>query len=50
MNFQKDDRPRLLPIAEFVYNNEKNLKTRYILSEPNNNYYAKASYKEIYNP
>ncbi len=46
VNFEQDDWARLLPMAEFAYNNAKNISTGHALFEYNYSYHSWASYKE----
>ncbi len=50
VNFEQDDRARLLPIVEFAYNNAKNASTGYMPFKLNCGYHSRASYKEDNNP
>ncbi len=49
VNWEQDDWARLLPMAEFAYNNIKNVNTSHILFELNYGYYLKVSFKEDVN-
>ncbi len=46
VNWEQDDWARLLPIAEFAYNNAKNASTGHISFELNCDYYPRVSFKE----
>ena len=46
VNFQQNDWTRLLPIAEFAYNNAKNASTGYTPFELNCGYHPRISYEE----
>ncbi len=50
VNFEQNDWARLLPMAEFAYNNAKNVNTSHTLFELNCGYYSRASYKKDVNP
>ncbi len=50
VNFEQDDYARLLPIAEFSYNNAKNTSTGYTSFELNCEFHPQASYKKNVNP
>ncbi len=50
VNFKQDDWVRLLPIAEFAYNNAKNASTGYTPFELKYGYHLQAFYKEDVNP
>ena len=50
VNFEKNNWARLLPIAEFVYNNAKNTSTGHTPFELNCSYHPRMSYKEEVNP
>ena len=50
VNFKQNDWARLLPIAEFAYNNAKNASTGYTLFELNCGYHLWVSYKEDIDP
>ena len=52
VNFEQNDWARLLPIAEFAYNNAKNASTGYTSFKLNCGYHLCVSYKEkeILNP
>ena len=50
VNFEQNNRARLLPIAEFAYNNAKNASTSYIPFELNCGYHPCVFYKENINP
>ena len=49
-NYKKDNQTRLLPMAEFAYNNTKNASIRYRLFELNCGYHPHVSYKEDIDP
>ncbi len=49
INFKQDDWAKLLPIAEFVYNNMKNASISHTPFEINCGYHPQASYKEDVN-
>ena len=46
INFEQNDWARLLPMAEFVYNNSKNASTGHTLFELNCGYLSRTSYEE----
>ncbi len=46
VNWEQDDLARLLPIAEFAYNNIKNASTGHIPFKLNYGYYPKVSFKK----
>ncbi len=50
VNFKQDDWARLLPMAEFAYNNAKNASTSHVHFELNYGYHPQASYKEDIDP
>ena len=50
VNFKQNDWARLLPIAEFAYNNAKNVSTGHTLFELNCGYHPRVSYKEDLDP
>ena len=50
INFEQNDWARLLPIAEFVYNNAKNLSTSYTPFELNCGYHFCVFLEENTNP
>ena len=50
VNFEQNDRVRLLPMAEFAYNNAKNASTGYTLFKFNCGYHPWVSYKEDLDP
>ncbi len=50
VNSEQDDWVRLLPIAEFAYNNAKNASTGHILFKLNCGNYPKVSFKEDVDP
>ncbi len=50
VNFEQDDWARLLPIAEFTYNNAKNASTGHMSFELNCGYHPQASYKQDIDP
>ena len=49
INFEQNDWPRLLLIAEFAYNNTKNTSIGHILFELNCGYHLRMSYKKKVN-
>ncbi len=49
VNFEQNDWARLLPMAEFAYNNAKNASTGHTPFELNCGFYPRASYKEDVN-
>ena len=49
VNFKQNDWARLFPIAEFTYNNAKNISTGYTLFELNCGYHPCISYKKDIN-
>ncbi len=49
VNFEQNDWARLLPIAEFTYNNTKNASTGYTFFELNCGFHLQASYKKDVN-
>ena len=49
INFEQNDWAKLLPIAEFAYNNAKNASTGYTPFELNCGYHPRMSYKEDVN-
>ena len=49
VNFKQNDWVRLLPMAEFAYNNTKNTSTSHILFNLNCDYHSQMSYKEDVN-
>ncbi len=49
INFEQDDWVRLLPMAEFAYNNAKNASTSYTPFKLNCGYYPRVSYKKDIN-
>ncbi len=49
VNYKKDDWARLLPMAEFTYNNAKNASTGHTPFELNCNYHLRIFYKENIN-
>ena len=50
VTFEQNDWARLLPMAEFVYNNTKNASTSYTPFELNCGYHPRVSYKENVDP
>ena len=50
VNFEQNDWARLLPMAEFAYNNAKNASTGHTLFELNCGFYPRMSYKEDVDP
>ena len=50
VNFEQNDWARLLPMAEFAYNNAKNASTGHTLFELNCRYHLCVSYKEDLDP
>ena len=50
VNFEQNDWARLLPMAEFAYNNAKNASTGHTLFELNCKYHPRVSYKEDLDP
>ena len=46
VNFEQNDWAKLLPIAEFAYNNTKNARTSHTLFELNCGYHPRMSYEE----
>ncbi len=50
INFKQDDWVKLLPMAEFAYNNVKNASTGHTSFELNYGYHSRASYKEDVDP
>ena len=46
VNFEQNDWARLLLMAEFAYNNTKNVSTDYTLFELNYSYHPRMSYEE----
>ncbi len=50
VNFEQNDRARLLPMAEFAYNNVKNTSTGHTPFELNCSNHLRASYKEDIDP
>lgn len=49
VNFEQEDWPKLLPIAEFAYYNAKKVSTSHMSFELNYNYHPQASYKKNVN-
>ena len=50
VNFEQNDWARLLPMAEFAYNNAKNASTGYTPFELNCGYHPRVSYEEDIDP
>ncbi len=50
VNYKQNDWARLLPMAEFAYNNAKNASTGHTPFELNCDYHLRASYEEDVNP
>ena len=50
VNFERNDWARLLPMAEFAYNNPKNASTGFTSFELNYGYHPRVSYKENLDP
>ena len=50
VNYEKDNWTRLLPMAEFAYNNAKHASTRYTLFKLNCGYHPRISYEEDVDP
>ena len=50
VNYKQNDWARLLPIAEFAYNNAKNTSTGYTLVELNFGFHPRVSYEEDVDP
>ena len=50
VNFKQNDWAKLLPMAEFAYNNTKNASTGFTSFELNCGYYPRVSYKEDLDP
>ena len=50
VNYEQNDWARLLPMAEFAYNNTKNTSTGYTFFELNCGFYPRVFYKEDINP
>ena len=50
VNFEQNNWAKLLPMAEFAYNNAKNASTSYIPFKLNCDYHSRMSYKEKVNP
>ena len=50
VNFEQNDWARLLPMAEFAYNNAKNASTGHTPFELNYGYHPRMSYKEDVDP
>ncbi len=46
VNWEQDDKARLLPMAEFAYNNTKNAGTSYTFFELNCSYHPRVSFEE----
>ena len=50
VKFKQNDKAKLLPMAEFAYNNTKNASSSHIPFELNYSYYSWISYKKDVNP
>ena len=50
VNFEQNDWARILPMAEFTYNNTRNASTSHTLFELNYDYHPQVSYEEDINP
>ena len=50
VNYEQNNWTRLLPIAEFIYNNAKNTGIEYMPFEINNGYHSNIFYKEEVGP
>ncbi len=50
VNWEQDDWARLLPMAEFAYNNAKNTSTGYTPFKLNCGYHPRVSFKEDVDP
>ncbi len=50
VNWEQDDWARLLPMAEFAYNNAKNASTGHTYFELNCGYHPRVSFEEDVNP
>ena len=50
INFEQNDWARLLPMAEFAYNNAKNTSTGFTLFELNFGYHPRVFYEEDLDP
>ncbi len=50
VNWEQDDLARLLPIAEFAYNNTKNASTRHTLFELNCGYHPRIFFEKDVDP
>ena len=50
VNFEQNDWARLLPMAEFAYNNAKNASTNFMPFELNCGYHPRVSYEEVFDP
>ena len=50
VNFEQNDWARLLPMAEFAYNNPKNASTGFTLFNLNYEYHLRISYEEDLDP
>ena len=50
VNFKQNDWARLLPMAEFAYNNAKNASTSFMPFELNCGYHPRAFYKKDLDP
>ena len=50
VNWEQDDWARLLPMADFAYNNAKNASTGHTLFELNYGYHPRVSFKEDVDP
>ena len=50
VNWEQNDWARLLPMAEFAYNNAKNASTGYTLFEPNCGFHPQVSFENDVDP
>ena len=50
VNYEQNDWAKLLPIAEFAYNNAKNTSIGYTLFKLNCGFYSRISYEEDIDP
>lgn len=50
LHFEQNDWGRLLPMAQFAYNNAKNASPRQMHFELNYSYHSQVSYKDNVNP